>query len=300
MLRQLASESEQRSHLALSDPDPDRAQGDKGQAAARELDWRAEFRWVFTGSGVEDPAAAAATLVTVDERSSDWTTRTVGKARAWLQMREAAGDLISAAEVGDFIGFQRTHAEQLEHARLCRNVGVLFRDKLRQHADALELQREGLAVDAACYGEMHPVVGQVSRLASILRFGQPASVVSVAFRSRHCSCQCCCCCLLHKTAHLARNRTRTQDYEEMALVYLALEDYTRALECYDKSHAIFLRAYGAGSIELAGLLCRIAECYRQQRDLTRSLALCVSFSSAQPSFVIIFTFFSVHLAQPIG
>jgi hypothetical protein len=86
----------------------------------------------------------------------------------------------------------------------------------------------------------------------------------------------------------------------MALVYLALEDYTRALECYDKSHAIFLRAYGAGSIELAGLLCMIAECYRQQRDLTRSLALCVSFSSAQPSFVIIFTFFSVHLAQPIG
>ena len=186
LLRQLASESEQRSHLALSDPDPDRAQGDKGQAAARELDWRAEFRWVFTGSGVEDPAAAAAaaTLVTVDERSSDWTTRTVGKARAWLQMREAAGDLISAAEVGDFIGFQRTHAEQLEHARLCRNVGVLFRDKLRQHADALELQREGLAVDAACYGEMHPVVGQVSRLASILPFGQPASVVSVASRSR--------------------------------------------------------------------------------------------------------------------
>ena len=59
----------------------------------------------------------------------------------------------------------------------------------------------------------------------------------------------------------------------MALSYLAQENFTHAMQCYDTTHTIFLQRYGLGSIELAGLHCRIAECYRQQRDLTHALAL---------------------------
>lgn len=126
--------------------------------AARATDWRMEFQWVFAGSDVHHEAVEP---VTVDERASDWTTATVGKAWAWLQVREAAGDNIGAAEVDDFLQFQRSHADELEYARLCGNVGVIFRDKLHQPMEALSLHEQALAVHVRVYGETHPVVGQV-------------------------------------------------------------------------------------------------------------------------------------------
>eukprot|EP01043_Picozoa_sp_COSAG02_P114322 COSAG02_NODE_50618_length_319_cov_0.940909_1_plen_44_part_10 len=44
----------------------------------------------------------------------------------------------------------------------------------------------------------------------------------------------------------------------MALSHLRQENFTCALECYDTTHAIFLQSYGLGSIQLAGLHCRVA------------------------------------------
>lgn len=76
----------------------------------------------------------------------------------------------------------------------------------------------------------------------------------------------------------------------MALSHLRQENFTCALECYDTTHAIFLQSYGLGSIQLAGLHCRVAECYRQQRDLTRSLTLCGS----EPSQVALRSLLLLH------
>ena len=130
----------------------------KPQTEAREVHWRIEFQWVFAGRDAYYQPGAS---VTVDERASDWTTTTVGKAKAWLQMREGAGDRIGAAAVEDFLRFQRSHADKLEYARLCGSIGEIFRDKLQQPVEALSLQRKALAVHVTCYGKMHPVVGQV-------------------------------------------------------------------------------------------------------------------------------------------
>ena len=130
----------------------------KAQTEAREVQWRIEFQWVFAGRDAYYQPGAS---VTVDERASDWTVTTVGKAKAWLQMRESAGDRIGAAEVEYFLQFQRSHADELEYARLCGSIGEIFRDKLEQPVEALSLQRKALAVHVRCYGKTHPVVGQV-------------------------------------------------------------------------------------------------------------------------------------------
>ena len=215
------------------------------KAAARETEWRMEFQWVFKGHGGYHEGIAR---VTVDERASDWTTATVGKARAWLQMREASGDMIGAANVDDFLHFQRSHADELEYARLCVNIGMIFRDKLQQPMEALSLQEHALAVHGKIYGRVHPMVGQVR-----------SDGVSRLVPLHNC---------------LILSISVTQDYAEIGLTHARQKNFTRALECYDTTHTIFLQVYGLGSIQLAWLQCRVAECYRQQRDLARALTLC--------------------------